>query len=361
MKKTAIASALLAMSLGASQFAMADQKQEIKLLKERLEKLEAQQESLESKQKSQAATAEWLDRITLSGLIEIEASYSDPDDGSSESDLVVATVEVGLEAAISDSVSANILFLYEEDETDLEVDVATLNYVWGETGFSFSVGQDYVPFGSFETHQINDTLALEIGETRETAFTASYESGLFAGSVFIFNGDEDENGQNTLQNFGVRLGVATDNFGIGVDYISNLGDSDTIQDADGDVALDSDGDSVDGASFYASAGIGNVTLLAEYLTAFDEFSDSRSSEPEAFQLEAAIEVGAFTYALTYEETDEAAFLELPEERISFGVSTQIFNVVDIALQLQRDNDYSASEGGSDNDTNSVVLQLAAEF
>lgn len=356
MKKTAIANALLIMSLGASQFVMADQQKEIDLLRERLEKLEAKQES---QAKSQALTAEWLDKITFSGLIEIEASYSDPDEGSSESDLVVATVELGLEAAISDRVSANILFLYEEDETDLEVDVATLNYVWGETGFSFSVGQDYVPFGSFETHQVNDTLALEIGETRETAFTINYESGLFSGSVFVFNGDEDANDQNTLQNFGARIGVATDNFAIGADYISNLGDSDVIQDTD--FALDDDEDSVGGASFYTSAGIGNVTLLAEYLTAFDEFSDSDASEPEAFQLEAAIEVGAFTYAISYEETDEALFLELPEERISVGVSTQIFNVVDLAVQLQQDRDYSESEGGTGDDTNSIVLQLAAEF
>ncbi len=358
MKKTAIASALLAVSLGTSQFVAADQQKEIDLLRERLEKLEAKQES---QAKSQALKAEWLDKITISGLIEVEASYSDPDEGSSESDLVVSTVELGVEAAITDSVSANILFLYEEDETDLEVDVATLNYVWGETGFSFSVGQDYVPFGSFETHQINDTLALEIGETRETAFTINYESGLFSSALFVFNGDEDANDQNTLQNFGARVAIATDNFAVGADYISNLGDSDTIQDVDGDVALDSNGDSVDGVSLYASAGIGNVTLLAEYLTALDDFSDGNSSEPEAFQLEAAIEIGAFTYALSYEETDEALFLELPEERISFGVSTQILKGVDLAIQLQQDSDYSESEGGTGDDTDSIVVQLAAEF
>lgn len=349
MNKTALASALLTFSLGASSFAIADEAKEIALLNERIEKLEAKKE-----------TSQWLDNVTLSGVVEVEGSYTDPDSGSSESDIVVATVELGVAAVITDNIETNVVFLYEEDDTDVEVDVATMAYQLDNSGFSFLLGQDYVPFGSYETHLVNDTLALEIGEARETAFAINYEAGLFGGSFYIFNGDQDEDGRNTVQNFGARIGLGGDNFTVGTDYISNLADSDSLQDSD--FGYDTGEDSVAGASFYASANFSSVTLLAEYLTALDEFAnDGANSEPEAMQLEVAIAMGAFTYALSYQETDEAVFLELPEERISFGVSTEIFNGIGLGVQLQRDSDYSSADGGTDDDTNSVVLQLAAEF
>jgi hypothetical protein len=349
MNKTAIAGALLTLSLGANSFAIADEATEIALLNDRIEKLEAKKEA-----------SQWLDNVTLSGAVEVEASYTDPDSGSSESDIVVATVELGVAAAITDNIETNIVFLYEEDDTDLEVDVATMGYQLNNSGFSFLLGQDYVPFGSYETHLVNDTLALEIGEARETAFAVNYEAGLFGGSFYIFNGDQDEDDHNTIQNFGARIGLSGDNFTVGTDYISNLADSDSLQ--DNDYGYDSGEDAVAGASFYASANYSNITLLAEYLTALDEFAvDGANSEPEAMQIEAAIEMGAFTYALSYQETDEALFIELPEERISFGVSTEIFDGIGLGVQLQRDSDYSIEDSGSGDDINSVVVQLAAEF
>ena len=64
------------------------------------------------------------DNIELSGLVEVEASYSEAD-GDDSSDIVLAELELGIDAEITDWFSAHILFLYEEDETDgIEVDKA---------------------------------------------------------------------------------------------------------------------------------------------------------------------------------------------------------------------------------------------
>ncbi len=352
MKKTLLAQALILASVGASPFAVADQAQEIQSLKDRIEKLEAKKGSTEG--------GSWADRVTISGLIEIEASYEDPDSGLSSSDLVVATAELGVEAAVTDEISTNIVLLHEEDDTDLEVDVATISYQADGSAFSFVVGQEYVPFGVYETALVNDTLALEIGETRETAFIVNYEAGLFTGSLYIFNGDQDEDDKDTLQNFGASIGVNSESFSLGADYISNLADSDGLQ--ENDYGYDAGEDAVAGASFHASASLGNVTLMTEYLTALDEFAnDGNDSEPNAFQVEAAVELGAITYAVSYQETDEAVFLELPEERISVGLSTEVLGGLGLGIQFQHDEDYSAADGGSDEDTDSIVIQLAAEF
>ena len=156
--------------------------------------LEQRVEALESKTAGNSEL--WYDTLTFSGLIEVEASYSDPDEGDSTSDLVVATAELGVEATLTENLSAALVLLHEEDDTDLEVDVATLSYAHSDNGFSFTLGQDYLPFGAYSTALINDPLTLEMGETRETALVTHYEKGQFTGTFYLFNGDQDEDDRN---------------------------------------------------------------------------------------------------------------------------------------------------------------------
>jgi len=181
--------------------------------------LEQRVAALETKTENKGGAR--YDALTFSGVIEVEASYTDPDSGDSESDLVVATAELVAEAELSENLSAALILLYEEDDTDLEVDVATISYKHSTNGFSFVLGQDYVPFGSYSTILVNDPLTLDIGEARETAFIANYESGQFNGAFYLFNGDQDEDGHEHLNNFGARIAFVSGNFSVGVDYLSN--------------------------------------------------------------------------------------------------------------------------------------------
>jgi hypothetical protein len=107
--------------------------------------------------------------------------------------LVVATAELGFEAAVTDEISTLVTLWYEEDDTDLEVDVASALYVRDGNNFSFPLGQDYLTFGAYETALANDPLALDIGESRETTFIVNYESGSVSGTSSVFNGDQDKN------------------------------------------------------------------------------------------------------------------------------------------------------------------------
>eukprot|EP01155_Anaeramoeba_flamelloides_P046761 Anaeramoba_flamelloidesc39939_g1_i1.p1 GENE.c39939_g1_i1~~c39939_g1_i1.p1 ORF type:complete len:154 (-),score=27.30 c39939_g1_i1:86-547(-) len=73
----------------------------------------------------------WTDKITLSGLIEIEAYYESIDyDDSAEndednSDITLATVELGVDVDLVKHVSGHILLLWEEDDTEpMDVDEA---------------------------------------------------------------------------------------------------------------------------------------------------------------------------------------------------------------------------------------------
>lgn len=289
-------------------------------------------------------------QLTFSGVIEVEASYSDPDSGDSESDLVVATAELGAEGAITDQLSATLTLLYEEDEGSVDVDIATMSYVFNN-GFSIVLGQEYVPFGSYGTELVNDTLALALGETRETGLMVQYEQGGFNSAVYVFNGDNDENQEQEINDYGARISFSHNSFTVGGDYISNLGDSDGLTDA---IDYTAQKNAISGGSFFAELHFGPVSIFAEHLSALDEYTPE-NSEPSASQLEMAYSLGEFTYAVSYQETDEANFLGLSEERVSVGFNTEILGGLGLGIELGRDEDYAGDT------TTNFVLQLAAEF
>lgn len=125
----------------------------------------------------------WSERIELSGLIEVEAGYVsiDPKEGDSsdESDIAVATVELGVDAEITKHVLGHVLFLYEDGE-DISVDEATITLSGEDVIPAYlTAGEMYVPFGNFESHMISDPLTLEIAETREAAIQVGGQSGGF--------------------------------------------------------------------------------------------------------------------------------------------------------------------------------------
>jgi len=132
---------------------------------------------------------DWFRNVEIGGLIDLEVGYSDPYDADSTSDVTVATVELGIAAQVTDWVAGEITLLYEQDEMDLEVDVATITVAPPDGRWFVNAGQFYLPFGVYETNLVSDPLTLEIGETRETSVQFGFESAGASGSVYVFNGD----------------------------------------------------------------------------------------------------------------------------------------------------------------------------
>jgi len=342
---------------------------EIEELKARLAALEAQQAAKAEQAEKEGSSFSLSDRVVFGGLVEVEGFYTDNEemdageDDKSASDLVVATVELGMEAQIAENVSAIITALYEEDDTDLEIDVAVLQFT-DVAGFDITLGQDYLPFGSFDTHLVNDTLVLELAETRETTAMVGFEAGMFSAAAYVFNGDVDD-GNNTLENYGIRLGLGSETFSMGADYISNVADSDALSD---ELAPLRDlFDTPDAIDVHAALALGPVTLLAEYFQA-DEFdaadwgtaADGDEYEPEAWHIEAGVEVADWTIAAAYQETDGVSGL-LPEERISLGAGTDITENLSVTIEYWHDEDYGLSAGGSGEEADSIVAQVAVSF
>ncbi len=378
---------------------LAEQKQALEGAPGRVKKLG------EAIEKKRGEAAGWFEGIEIAGLIEVEAGYFEPYDGPSESDIVLATFELGIASQVTDWVEVGASLLYEEDDTDLEVDLAFITIYNPDVAPVFlTAGQFYVPFGAYETNLIDDPLTLEIGETRETAAQLGFVYEGFGGSVYAFNGDNKVKGKSRIDSWGANLNYAWENddwgIGVGAGYINDLGDSDSLQDTvndnrnatleelieDEDTRADTfSTDPLDRTAGWTAnllVTYRGFDLIGEYLSAADRFDpDSLSyhdkgAQPSAWNLEAGytFEVRGYenVVAIAYQGTDEALGLDLPKDSLLVGWSIGVFDNTTFSLQYRHDNDYDEklelnadgefeNIGGTGKSADSILAQLAVEF
>ena len=317
----------------------------------------------------------WAEKVSLSGLIEVETGYEnlDPDTGSNEesSDIVLATVELGIDADIVKHVSGHILFLYEEDETDLEVDEGIIT-IDGEdvVPLFISAGQMYVPFGNFNSHFISDPLTLELGETRESAVTAGVHNDYFEISATAFNGDIEKTGDDDMiQTYIINTlfslpedRVPNLSLSAGVAYLSNIADSDTLQDQDG-VNMASIAEHIDGVSSFISLSIFERFFLeGEFVGALKsfeagelDFDGGRKMAPKTWNIEAAVAIiEGLEIATKYEGSDDCGAL-FPEAQFGGVVSAELFEHTFLGVE------YLYGKFKNDDERQLLTLQLALEF
>ena len=329
---------------------------------------------------SHVVAAEWADSVVIGGVAEIEAVFEEGYDGARQGDIVLATVEIGMEAKLNERVSASVLLLYEEDDTPLEVDegVITLNLTpsgrWYLAG-----GQMYVPFGVFESHLISDPLTSELGETRESALLVGFESGVVYGSVYVFNGDVGteeaiEDDEDVIDQMGLNLGVALENnamsLDLGLSYINNIADADLLSEMLAEGMVEGVDDYVSGLALHGILSIGPLTLIGEYVAA-DQFNDGEldfdgeGAQPVAANLEAGFgfdwQGREATLAAAYQLSEEAVALELPETRVMLGVAVEVFERTLLSIEYAYDEDYAEEDGGTGETANTLTAQLAVEF
>ena len=363
---------------------------------ELMEQLKATQERLNQLKGEEAGCGHWPGRISLSGIIEVEAGYEKIDygeagvDSEDASDYSLATVELGVDANITEHVSGHVLFLYEDGE-DILVDEGFI-LLDGFAGIPvyLKAGEMYLPFGNFESHMISDPLTLELAETRETAVEVGFDQNGLYGMVYAFNGDVDEDGEEShIDNFGATVGYATEQdaftLDVGVGYINSILDSDGCTDAMDELreaAEEEDGftfalaDYVGGITVHAIAGMGPFTLIGEYVAAMEDpefaLSDVVPGSLAGLGLEDTYEIDkpavwnmeagyAFnwggkesTVAIAYQGSENAEDI-FPESRYIGSIGIGIFENTTLAFEYLHDT-YE-----NDDEADVVTAQLAIEF
>ena len=326
-----------------------------------------------------------LDRLKLSWVVEVEAGYgrTKSDTGGEEaSDIALATVELGIEARITDWIKGTAILLWEEDDTEpVDLDVGTIFLGNPERSpFSFEIGKFYVPFGRYESAFITDPMTLEIGETRESAARLGFGHGPLAVGLSVFNGDVDKTGRtdNHLENIVLDASMGWEwdhgDLALGAAYTSHLADSNGLQDAVLDNATGGTLDNRIGAvAVWASVSLRRISLSAEYLAALNDFKPNSlsfsgpgndwawSARPRALNLEAAYQAtDRITLAAKYEVADDT-FDWLPERR--YGCCAQYvlhegkLGTASVALEYL----HGSYDDADDTREDTVTLQIALVF
>ncbi|MCK5876918.1 MAG: LbtU family siderophore porin [Candidatus Marithrix sp.] len=316
-----------------------------------------------------------LDSVRLTGLLETEAYYHEPNEGDSESDIELATAELHIEA-IRGNVLGHLSFLYEQNATDLEVDESFIRLNLSK--IYIKAGHTYAPFGNFTSNMISDPLTLELGETRKTVAMLGFDDAVY-GSIYAFNGASSEVGDaNKINQFGLSLGFAqeTDNssFNIGINYISSIADTDSMvgyfEDENPDVLENLDS-SVDGIGIHAVFNFATLNLIGEYVSALDTFKSNElefnnvGAEPKTWNLEAGYNFQALnkdmTLAVAYQVSDGAVTLGLPKTRILASLGIGVYDDTTLAFEISNDTDYDENDGGTGTNSSKIVVQLSYEF
>ena len=337
------------------------------------------------------------DRIELSGVIEVEMGSethrvkypgTSNTDKFRDDDLTLATVEIGVDTDINKYTKGHLLFLYEEDEDEdrLRIDEGTIQIggVEETCGFYVLAGKYYPHFGELNSWFVSDSLNLEIFEIRESAVQIGCEKEWFTAGIGAFHGDIQETGEDESRIKGFFADASfhnpEDTLGgisllLGASYLSNLADTDTLQDEDG-----ADGnqieDYVDGIAAYLVAEYGQFSLGAEYITALDDFNEgemayavnrngsARSTEPEAWNIEFAFRpVDELQFAVKYEGTNDMFGL-FPEEQYGGVVSWALFDQTVLSAEYlhgEYDRNNQNADGQIEDDRDVFTMQLAVEF
>ena len=241
--------------------------------------------------------------------------------------------------------------------------------------FYLSIGKMYVPFGNFESNMISDPLTLEIAETRESALQVGFEYSGFYGSMYVFNGDIDEDGDDDeIKCFGANAGYALENddmsLDVGLGWINNMMDSDGMGDLLDDVGLALE-DYSGGFCVHAIFNSGPFIVIGEYVGGTDDPALSFGGGPfvevdalSAWNVECGYTFNMIgkesTFAIAYQETDECSKF-LPEKRYMASVGMALGEYFGVALEYAHDEDYDVNDGGTDDDADIVTMQFALEF
>ena len=323
----------------------------------RLEQLESRVLNQDDSEQSNEMPEPWYKHFGVSGVIEVEAAFEDPKNGNSESDLTLATAELGIAVEINPKVAAEIVLLYEEDgEEELDVDIAAITLL-PNPSWTITAGQFYLPFGLFESHMVSDPLTLELGETRETAISATFIQGGFSATTYLFEGDASEDGDSKIDNFGLDLSFSQDrevfNYSVHLGYINDIGDSDGLIDYAGVIH-----ERIGGLSASLVLTSGPFTIIGEYLAALDKF-DATGEEPGSHNLELGYEFELLgieaNAAIGHQGTDDALGVGLPEDVIVTTLRIEPLDEIYLAFEYANIEDYTG--GKSD----LYTFQVAAEF
>jgi hypothetical protein len=342
--------------------------------------------------------------LLLSGTVEGQAVYKHPGVGPSTSDIDLTNAQLdGYILAPSSWTSGLMSLSYDNDlgtnEGSLNNNSRVQNsrvfinkafIVLGDfsrSPFYSSLGQMYVPFGTYSTNLVSSPLTKILGRTKARTIVVGYQeqatNALYAAG-YVFKGDSYEGSTSRINDGGLNLGYRF----VKGDYSGDFGGG-LLGDIADSMGMQNNGNGANGpffGGFGADNGFGNeqiahrvpamnlrglfsigshIDLLAEYIGALNSFStndltfNTHGAKPQALNAEAAYTFQAFdrptTVAIGYGKSKDALALELPAQRYSLVLNTSWWKDTLQSLEFRHDINYAAGNYASG--TGSAVSQV----
>ncbi len=322
--------------------------------------------------------------LLLSGIIEAQGNYTNHGGSPSTTDIDVTNVSLDLTVfGPSDWLLGFIEFTYDNSEPiSSGVFESTSHFRVGNSRlvvnkafitigdfacspFYGSVGQYYVPFGTYSSVMVSDTLPKLLARTKARALLAGFQQqtpNALYGAVYIFRGDSHAASVAKVNNGGINVGFKFDagtikgNIGGGV--IANLADSGGMQLGTGFQDHEQLIHRVPAYNARGTLSLGShIDLIGEFITASTHFNpndmafNGSGAKPWAFDLEAAysfpiLDDKPSSIGIGYAKTKEALAIGIPLTRTSIVFNTSLLRNTLQSLEFRHDREYAASNTAS---------------
>ena len=370
------------------------------------------QDSIGNNAGVKATSANWFNRISVSGLanIDLMGSHKYAPVGfttSNPSAIAVGSAALFLDANISDWTKAHIGFAYatanqnsfnairpgaytysdytgSDSRANLDEAYVTIGN-FAKSAFYMTAGKQYVPFGSYTPFaDITPSTTQLLSQVNDPAVVAGFVTNNgFNGSIFALQGIQNVNTQrNNIQNYGASLALNNTygnvSYKAGVSYLANMADV-TIENmnlTNANVYPDSQG--------YTSSTPGVAANIGFKVSAFDasgkwvgatkafnvnDFEyDSAGAKPSAWSADAGFSFPVLAhdsrFGLGYQGSKQAnddGLVSVPKTRYLIDYKVNVSKYTDLGFELRHDVDYSIANGGTGNNTNTGVARLSVKF
>lgn len=333
------------------------------------------------------------DFIEMGGTVEFEIGSIRDYGKKRHTEFSVSAAELDFDISLVDWLSAYIAIeydpptdrLFNTPADDSPIDRFVLkeaHMTFGGTEeypYFIKLGRFYIPFGLGsgaalgDTLSISDPLTIEIFETRKESIMIGKNWDGFRLAAYVYNRDnrffhiqEYESDQ-----FGATFGYSTPEsdeyvFTAAIDYINSIFDTDGLLDAFPEALEEPPAPGLSAHVRYLKNGISLIAEVDGALkkTSFEQDDEHYGLTPSAWMIEGGYITemyskkvfGAVDFSESY-NLDGA----YSRRRVLVNIGIWLTDAILWGLEYAHDIDYSASNGGTGESTNSVITQFAVEF